>query len=132
MPDTAERQRFALAGALKERSLQFSVEVVRLCRAARGGIESRVIVSQLIRSATSVAANYRAACRSRSRREFVARIGVAIEECDETLLWLELLVRLNLILGDRLAAIVREGNELLAIFVVSKATAIRRLKSPSK
>ena len=94
-------------------------------------MDAKVIVAQLVRSGTSVAANYRAACRSRSRREFVARIGVAIEECDETILWLELLVRLELVAADRTAAIMREGNQLLAIFVVSKATAIRRLKASS-
>jgi four helix bundle protein len=132
MSDSADRSHPVLAGALKERSLQFSVAVVRLCRSARGGVEARVIVAQLIRSATSVAANYRAACRSRSRREFIARIGVAIEECDETLLWLELLTRLNLIAVGRMTAILQEGNQLLAIFVVSKATAIRRLKTSLK
>jgi four helix bundle protein len=130
--DSADRQHTALASALKERSLQFSVAVVRHCRAARGGIEARVVVAQLIRSATSVAANYRSACRSRSRREFIARIGVAIEECDETILWLELLVRLDLIAADRTNGILQEGNQLMAIFVVSKATAIRRLKASLK
>lgn len=132
MPDSADRSHGVLAGTLKERSLQFSVAVVRLCRSARSGIEARVIVAQLIRSATSVAANYRAACRSRSRREFISRIGVAIEECDETLLWLELLVRLKLITPDRTNTILQEGDQLLAIFVVSKATAIRRLKASLK
>lgn len=132
MPDGTDRQHNSLASTLKERSLRFSVDVVRLCRLPHGGIEARVIVAQLIRSATSVAANYRAACRSRSRREFVARIGVAIEECDETLLWLELLIRLNLIAEDRTTSILQEGNQLLAIFVVSKATAIRILKAALK
>ena len=125
------RNRGDRAEALKRRTLEFSVEVVRLCRSTRGGMDAKVIVAQLVRSGTSVAANYRAACRSRSRREFVARIGVAIEECDETILWLELLARLELVAADRTAAIMREGNQLLAIFVVSKATAIRRLKASS-
>lgn len=118
--------------ALKERALRFSLATVRMCRGVRGGVEARVIVSQLIRSATSVAANYQAACRSRSRREFVARIGVAIEECDESVLWIRMLVRLDLLATDRAAAIEREGNELISIFVVSKSTAIRRLKAGSK
>jgi four helix bundle protein len=96
---------------------------LKLCRTLRGTDEARIIARQVLRSGTSVAANYRALCRARSRAEFVARIGVVIEESDETLFWLELLVEGNLVSKDRLSALMKETNELLAIFGASQRTA---------
>jgi four helix bundle protein len=78
---------------------------------------------QLLRSRTSVAANYRAVCRSRSKAEFVAKLGVVVEEIDETVLWLELLVESGIIRPVRLGNLQREANELLAIFISSQLTA---------
>jgi four helix bundle protein len=77
---------------------------------------------QLLRSGTSVAANYRAVCCSRSKAEFVARLGVVVEEIDETVFWLELLVEAGIITPVRLGKLQREANELLAIFVSSQLT----------
>lgn len=65
--------------------MALAISAVLLCKGLRGGPETRIVQGQLIRSATSVGANYRAACRARSRREFIAKLGIVIEECDETL-----------------------------------------------
>jgi four helix bundle protein len=78
---------------------------------------------QVLRSGTSVAANYRAVCRSRSKAEFTARLGVVVEEIDETMLWLELLTESEILPADRLRELRAEANELLAIFVTSQMTA---------
>src|SRR5882672_3667704 len=80
---------------LKQRSMEFAVLIAKLCRVVRRSPDGRAIANQLFRSATSVAANYRASCRARSLREFVAKLGVVVEECDESLFWLELLARLS-------------------------------------
>jgi four helix bundle protein len=83
----------------------------------------RLLGEQLLRSGTSVAANYRAVCRSRSKAEFVAKLGVVVEEIDETVFWLELLVESGIIRPVRLGNLQREANELLAIFISSQLTA---------
>ena len=82
-----------------------------------------MIGNQLLRSATAVGANYRAAARARSRADFTAKMGIVEEECDETLYWLEMLVELQLINADRLKELRAEGNEILAIVVASIRTA---------
>jgi four helix bundle protein len=76
-----------------------------------------------LRSATSVAANYRAACRARSHAEFVAKIGVVVEEIDETVFWLEFLVDVGLVSSKRMSDLLRESNEVLAIVAASHHTA---------
>ena len=78
---------------------------------------------QLLRCGTSVAANYRAVCRARSKAEFIARIGVVVEEADETVFWLEMLVDSNTVPPKALAPLLKEANELLAIFAASQRTA---------
>jgi four helix bundle protein len=82
---------------------------------------------QLLRSGTSVAANYRAACRARSKREFVAKLCIAVEEADETVFWLELLLESGLVSRHKLSALMEEAGELLAILSASRRTA----KSPN-
>ncbi len=83
----------------------------------------RVIGNQLLRSGTAVGANYRAAARARSRADFIAKMGIVEEECDETLYWLEMLVELQLINADRSNELRAEGNEILALVVASVRTA---------
>jgi four helix bundle protein len=78
---------------------------------------------QLIRSGTAVAANYRAACRARSKAEWIAKIGVVAEEADETLFWLEMLMDCEIVTAGKLQALVKEGHELSAIFTASRHTA---------
>ena len=77
----------------------------------------------MIRSATSVGANYRAACRARSHREFTAKIGVVTEEADESLYWLEMLVETDLMSEAKLQNLIQEADELTAIFTVASHTA---------
>ena len=90
-----------------------------------------MISGQLLRSGMSVAANYRAVSRSRSRAEFISKIGVVIEEADESLFWLEALSELNIANGRGIEELLREGEELLSIFVASLRTARRRAGNTS-
>jgi len=85
--------------------------------------EARIIGRQLLRSGTSVGANYRAACRARSKAEFVAKLGIVLEEADETVFWLELLQESRLVSEQKLALLVQEARELTAISVTSICTA---------
>jgi len=85
--------------------------------------EAQVLGKQLLRSGTSVAANYRAACRSRSRAEFVSKIGVVVEETDESAFWIELLADAGIMKKERLAELLKEAQELTAIFTASRQTA---------
>ena len=114
------------AEQLRERTKQFAIRVVKLFRSLPKTDEAKVIGKQVLRSGTSVATNYRAVCRARSKAEFVARIGVVVEEADETVFWLELLVETTIVSQARMNGLVTEANELLAIFAASQRTA----KSP--
>jgi four helix bundle protein len=109
--------------ALKNRTKQFALRVIRLCQALPKNDECRAISRQLLRSATSIAANYRAACRGRSKPEFIAKIGIVVEEADETVLWIELLIEANLFPGEKLQPLLKEAKELLSIFAASQRTA---------
>jgi four helix bundle protein len=109
--------------ALKNRTKQFAIRIVKLFRSLPKTDESRVIGKQLLRLGTSVAANYRAVCRARSKNEFIAKIGVVVEEADETVFWLELLVETAILDVSRLGPLMNEANELLAIFAASQRTA---------
>lgn len=113
------------ATELKSRTKQFAIRVVKLFRALPKSDEARIIGKQVLRSGTSVAANYRAACRARSKAEFIAKIGVVVEEADETVFWLELLVETGIVSSERMSDLLAEANELLAIFAASQHTARR-------
>ena len=113
---------------LKDRTKAFALRVVRLVEALPRSRAADVIGKQLLRSATSVGANYRAAKRARSRAEFVAKMGVVEEEADECVYWLELLTGANLLKPERVADLMAEANELVAITVASIKTARRRSK----
>ena len=109
---------------LKARTKSFALRIIKLTRAIpKNDDAGRVIAKQIVRSGTSVAANYRASCRARSRAEFVSKIGTVEEEADETALWLELLVESGLMSAQKLLALLKEANELTAIMVVSRKTA---------
>lgn len=117
---------------LKARTKQLALRIIRLTRALPPSAEGRVIGGQLLRSGTSVAANYRAVCRSRSRAEFLAKVSLVIEEADETAFWLELLSDAGLMHPKRLAELISEANQLVAIFVASRETAKKALQSTIK
>jgi four helix bundle protein len=118
---------------LRDRSKAFAIAIVRLCRALPNEWAPRTLGGQLLRSGTSVAANYRAACRGRSGKEFCAKLGLVAEESDESLLWLELLVVGSPgIKGKNYDLLVREADELTAIFTASYRTAKENLKKEKR
>jgi four helix bundle protein len=108
---------------LKRRTRQFALDVIRVTEALPRRSTADVIGRQLLRSATSVGANYRAACRARSAAEFIAKLGIVEEETDESLYWMELLVESGCTSVTRVEGLMREANELLAITVSSIKTA---------
>jgi len=111
------------AKELQDRTKRLALRVIGLFRALPHTEEARALGKQLLRSATSVAANYRAACRARSQAEFAAKIGVVVEEADETVFWLELLVEAGIVPAPEMFDLLTEANELLAIFSASQRTA---------
>ena len=113
----------AEAEALKARTKDFALRVIRLYRSLKQTKEARILGRQLLRSGTSIRANYRAACRGRSRAEFAAKLGIVVEEADETVFWLELVQEAGIIPKGKLSALTKEANELVAIFVSSLRTA---------
>jgi four helix bundle protein len=108
---------------LKRRTKRFSLDVIRVCEQLPQRPAARVIANQLLRSATSVGANYRSAFRSRSNAEFVAKIGIVLEEADESVYWIELLCESGLVSGPQIELLLQESEELVAIFAASKLTA---------
>lgn len=108
---------------LKERTMSFALRVLKFAEALPTSISGRSIAGQIVRCGTSVAANYRAALRARSKAEFIAKLSIVHEEADETLFWLELAEEAKLVPPKKLAALKQEANELTAIFVTSLKTA---------
>src|SRR3989338_3611890 len=108
---------------LKQRTKEYALQVIRLVRALPSKPEGWVIGKQLLRSGTSVGANYRAACRARSRAEFVAKLGIVIEEADESAFWLDLIIESGLLKEDLVEPILKETDEILAIMINSSNTA---------
>ncbi len=113
---------------LKSRTKKFSLEIIRIVDTLPSTRPANVIGNQLLRSGTSVGANYRAACRARSRADFASKASIAIEEADETMYWLELLLEAGLVQKDRLSALMEEADELIAILAASVKTARANLK----
>ena len=111
--------------------MQFAVDVLRLINALPRSISSEVIARQLAKSATSVAANYRATCNARSRAEFIARLGVVVEEADESVCWLELAMRASLLTADA-SPLKNEAVELRSIFAKSLGTARANARQMTK
>jgi four helix bundle protein len=110
------------AEAMKNRTKHFALLVIRLCWSLPPSQEGRIISRQLLRSATSVAANYRAVCRARSTPDFISKLGIVLEEADESLFWLELLVDAGITGSNRISLPLQEANELVSIFVASLRT----------
>ena len=110
---------------LKKRTKVFALRILKLVDALPKTTAGRALASQIVRSGTSVAANYRAACRPRSTSDFIAKMGIVEEETDETLFWLELLEESDLVSAANLISIKKEADELIAITVASIKTARR-------
>ena len=115
---------------LEERAFQFSQRCTQLADALPSKPSARATAAQLARSAPSVAANYRAACRARSHAEFLSKLSIVVEECDETVMWLRKIAASAYVKPNRIAALQKEGEELLAIFAKSRRTARARKPIP--
>ncbi len=113
---------------LRKRTKQFALEVIKFVEALPKGKTADIIGRQLLRSGTSVGANYRAACRARSSADFILKMGIVEEEADESIYWLELLVDSGIVTAQDAAQLMNEANELLAIAVSSIRTARGRSK----
>ena len=106
-------------GELKKRTKQFALRILKLVAALPNTVEGRAIASQLVRSGTAVAANYRASCRGRSKAEFIAKIGTVEEEADESAFWMELIIEGSLLPAAKVGPLLKEANELVAIMAAS-------------
>ena len=110
---------------LLQRTKQFALRIFKLVGVLPQTIQGRAVAAQLIRSGTSVAANYRAACRARYKPEFVAKLGVVEEEADESALWLELIIETDLLPVTQVKPLLNEASEIVAIMASSKKTAAK-------
>ncbi len=109
----------------KHRTKDYALRVIKLVQSLPPDPVAKTLGLQLLRSGTSVAANYRAAVRGKSRADFIAKMGIVEEECDESLLWMELLIDAGLVPQTKLTSLISEGGEILAITVSSIKTARR-------
>jgi four helix bundle protein len=117
---------------LQQRTKSFALRVLKLIEQLPNTIGGRVLANQVARSATSVGANYRAACHARSRAEFASKLGTVAEEADESLYWLELIRDGNFVPEKKLASLVSEADELTAIFTAGRRTSSKNQTSKIK
>lgn len=122
-PSSATYGKLSSHHELRNRTKAFALRIIALCDVLPSKPSGRVIGNQLLRSSTSVAANYRAAGRARSKTEFIAKLGIAIEEADESVFWLEPLIDAGIVTEKRLGSLLDEANQLLAILAASRHTA---------
>ena len=113
---------------LKPRTKKFGIRAIRLSEALPKTTTGYVIGRQLLRSALSVGANYRAACRARSRADFISKMGIVEEEIDESLYWMEMLAEAGAVKKERLAALMDEAGQIAAMVVASIKTARAKLR----
>jgi four helix bundle protein len=111
---------------LRERTMLFAISVIRLCRSLPATREAAEIANQLRRAGSSIAAQYRAATRNKSDDDYISKVGGAIEEADETIFWLDLLSRTEIVSEALVRPLRGEANELVAILVVSRTRAVVR------
>jgi four helix bundle protein len=110
------------AEELQDRTKALALRVIRLARTLPHDPAGRTVANQMVRSATSVGANYRAACRAQSRATFAAKLAIAEEEADETQYWLEILAESGLVKPNRLEDLIKEAREIVAIMTASRRT----------
>ena len=108
---------------MKARTKAYAVRVVKVVQSLPRNRECDILGSQLLRSGTSVGANYRAVCRAKSTADFINKLRIVEEECDESLFWMEILVEAGLVKEAKLSQLIREGDEILRIVVSSAKTA---------
>jgi len=121
-------RRTSRALALQLRALSLAERVILICRTMPRTEDARIIRGQLVRSATSTAANYRSACRAQSPRAFVAKLSISIEEADETLLWLKLALKVGLVKAAEVKPLAQEADEIVRILVASRSTMRAKLE----
>jgi len=115
--------------AFQKRTFDFGIRCVRLVEALPKSMPAQTIGKQLLRAATSVGANYRAAVRGRSRGDFLSRMGIVEEECDEALYWIDVLIELDFVSRHRAEPLRKEANEIIAITVTSIKTGRKNSKN---
>jgi four helix bundle protein len=115
------------ADDLKKRTKQFALRVLKLVAALPNTVAGRAIGGQLVRAGTSVGANYRAACRGRSKAEFIAKLGISEEEADESGYWMEVIIEGELLKQRQVEPLLNEANELTRILAQSRISASRSL-----
>jgi four helix bundle protein len=113
---------------LKSRTSAFAIRVIKMTQEVRKGKTEDILVRQVIRSATSIAANYRSALRARNKPDFISRITIAEEEADETCYWLETMIAIAIFPEKRLSPLLQEAHELTAIMTATGKTAKENLK----
>jgi four helix bundle protein len=116
------------ADDLKKRTKQFALRILKLVAALPHTVQGRAIGNQLVRAGTSVAANYRAACRGRSKAEFIAKLGTVEEEADESAFWMELIIEGELLKAQKVEPLLAEGVELRKIMASSRISASSSFK----
>ncbi|MFW5888643.1 MAG: four helix bundle protein [Patescibacteria group bacterium] len=114
---------------LKWRTKKFALRIIKLARALNKDNVERKISDQILRSGTSVASNYRAALRAKSKSDFIAKLGIIVEEGDETMFWLEIIVEAGILKKEAINDLYREANEIVAIIVKTRDTSFKNHKS---
>jgi four helix bundle protein len=120
-----EKIKTSMSDGLKDKTRKFALRIIRMSEALPRNRAADVLAKQVLRSRTSVGANYRAACRAKSWKDFIAKMGIVEEECDEALYWMELLVESGQIKLSRVQSLRQEADELLRIVIASSKTARR-------
>lgn len=108
---------------LKQRTKEYALRIIKLVKSLPNTPEAKIIGNQLLRSGTSTAANYRAVCRARSNPDFIAKLGVVIEEADESAFWLEIIVESGLKRYELVESLLSETNEIISIMVSAAKSA---------
>ena len=108
---------------MKQRTKRFALDIIRLVAELPKSTEGRIVAGQLVRCATSVGANYRAACRAKSKADFISKLGIVEEEADESCYWLEIITEGELLPEGTVRDLLNEANEITAIIVASRKTA---------
>ncbi|EKD56676.1 MAG: hypothetical protein ACD_58C00121G0004 [uncultured bacterium] len=109
---------------LKRRTKDYALRLIKLVGSLPKTQEGRIVGDQLLRSGTSTAANYRAACRARSKAEFIAKLGTVIEESDESLFWLEIIIESGIMKKELVESLLKETNEIISIMVTTRKSTI--------
>ncbi len=113
----------------QKRTKKFALRSFKLVEALPRTVTGKVIANQLARSASSVGANYRAACRARSKAEFISKLGNVLEEADESCYWMELVIEGGILAARKVSSLLREGEEITAIIAAARKTSLKNLKS---